>query len=62
MDINALRDIVMELVQYGMARDRTIEREPRTITITDDDALLLLEALGTFDHPLMKQLTDEREN
>jgi hypothetical protein len=30
---------------YGRARDRAIDRQLRTITITDDDALLLLDLL-----------------
>lgn len=60
-DIDTLLDIVRRFVAYGMARDRETEREPRTITITDDEALLLLSVLGTFDHPLMQQLMKEME-
>jgi hypothetical protein len=55
-DIEALLDVVMKLARYGMARDRELERIPRTITITDDEAMLLLSVLGTFDHPLMRDL------
>ena len=60
-DIETLLDIVMKLARYGMARDRETERIPRTITITDDEALLLLSVLGTFDHPLMQQLMKDLE-
>ena len=52
-DVEALLDVVMRLARYGPARDRETEREPRTITITDDEALLLLSVLGAYDHPLM---------
>lgn len=55
-DVEALLDIVMRLARYGPARDRATEREPRTITITDDEAMLLLSVLGAFNHPLMDAL------
>lgn len=37
-----LIELVSRLATYGCARDRETEREPRTITITDDEALLLI--------------------
>ena len=37
-DLEALR---LKLEQYGSARDRATDREPRTVTISDDEALLL---------------------
>ena len=51
--LNDLLDIIMRLSRYGHARDRAADREPRTITITDDEALLLLTALGAYNHPLL---------
>jgi len=50
-----LLDLVTRLGRYGRARNRDIDKEPRTISITDDEALLLLaevpwlEALGYPD-------------
>lgn len=38
-------ELVTRLARYALARDRATEREPRTITITDDEALLLLECI-----------------
>jgi hypothetical protein len=60
-DIEALLDVVMRLARYGPVRDRATEREPRTITITDDEAMLLLSVLGTFDHPLMQDMMQKYE-
>jgi hypothetical protein len=62
-EIDDLLALVMRLHRYGVARDRATEREPRTITVTDDEALLLLSVMGTFDHPLMQaaMLEIERE-
>lgn len=34
-------DVVDRLHRYGSARDRTVDREPRVVTITDDEALAL---------------------
>jgi len=41
-------DVIARLAAYGHARDRATEREPRTITITDDEALALLALLDLF--------------
>jgi hypothetical protein len=38
-------DVVSKLARYALARDRSIEREPRTVTLTDDEALELLALL-----------------
>lgn len=54
-DVNDLLAVVMKLHKYGSARDRATEREPRTITITDDEAMLLLSVLGAYDHPLLTE-------
>jgi len=40
---------VMKLNRYAYARDRTTDREPRTLTITDDEAVALLFALDVHD-------------
>lgn len=53
--MQSLLDVVMRLHRYGNARDRAIDREPRTITITDDEAVLLIVALGAVSHPLLEQ-------
>lgn len=55
-NLDDLGDVVLRLAQYGFARDRATDREVRTITITDDEALLILTALGALDHPLMRRL------
>ena len=40
-----LSDAIDKLRRYGPMRDRSVEREPRTVTITDDEAVAVLEAL-----------------
>ncbi len=50
---NDLVHVLLRLATYGFARDRDTEREPRTMTITDDEAILILDALRAMDHPLM---------
>ena len=52
-DLDSLAALLLRLARYGTARNREVEREPREITISDDDALLILNALRAFDHPLM---------
>lgn len=37
-----------KLIRYGFARDRTTEKEFRTVTLTDDEALALLMVLQEF--------------
>jgi len=37
--------LIGRLAQYASARDRVTEREPRTITITDDEAIMILDAI-----------------
>jgi hypothetical protein len=41
----ALTSALDKLTRYGYARDRSIEREPREVTLTDDEALALLAAM-----------------
>ena len=59
VSMDEFRDLMLRLNRYGSARDRTTEREPRTITITDDEAMMLLAVMGAFHHPLMDQLANE---
>lgn len=40
-----LETAVAKLYTYGRARDRAVDREVRTFTLTDDEALALLAAL-----------------
>jgi len=40
-----LTHAILKLKSYARARDRATEREPRTVTLTDDEALALLERL-----------------
>lgn len=40
--LQAFADVMARLASYGLARDRTTDREPRTITITDDEAMAIL--------------------
>ena len=56
-----LAELMLRLGRYGAARDRGSDYEVRTITITDDEALLLLSAMGAFDHPLMEYLKNQPE-
>ena len=44
---SAVIELIGRLSRYAYARDRETEREPRTITITDDEAILILDV---FDH------------
>lgn len=50
MDQTALRhlavDATRKLDRYAYARDRETEHEPRTLTLTDDEALALLWLLA----------------
>ena len=39
------REAVEKLERYGMARDRVTDREVRTFTLTDDEAISLLDVL-----------------
>lgn len=41
----SLAVVIDRLTRYGTARNRAVDREPRTITITDDEAVALLDAL-----------------
>ena len=38
--------LVERLRQYGLARNREADTEKRTIEITDDEAVMLLDILG----------------
>lgn len=40
------RFLLEHLARYGKARDRKNERLPRTLTITDDQAIILLDLIG----------------
>jgi len=42
-------DAIDKLKRYAFSRDRRIDREPRTITITDDEAVALLAMTGVFE-------------
>ena len=44
-DLTALHTVEAHLVHYGFARDRKIDREPRQITISDDEAVALIREL-----------------
>ena len=48
-------ELLLKLARYGYARDRATERALRVITITDDEAIMLLEALETMYHPLRER-------
>lgn len=41
--------VVQHLRHYGMARDRRTDRQLRTVTITDDDALVLLALIASVE-------------
>jgi hypothetical protein len=47
-----LADAVGKLSRYAFARDRATERTPRVISISDDEAVALLMALGWVSKPL----------
>lgn len=40
-----LSDAIDKMQRYGSVRDRAHEREPRYITLTDDEAVAVLKAL-----------------
>jgi hypothetical protein len=40
-----LTDAIRKLARFAYVRDRATEREPRTITLTDDEAVALLARL-----------------
>lgn len=44
-DRSELVGLVARLAVYASARNRDVDREPRLITLTDDEALLLLDEL-----------------
>ena len=39
---------ILKLNRYAFARDRDVEREPRTLTLTDDEAEAILFALDIY--------------
>lgn len=41
-----LYEAVDKLARYAFARNRAVDHEVRTIEITDDDAVVILAALG----------------
>lgn len=43
-------DLLERLDRYGTARNRATESEPRTLTITDDEALMILRAINRAVH------------
>lgn len=45
-DMDTVHEIVNRLARLGYARNREIDRETRTIEITDDEAVLLIEVLA----------------
>lgn len=45
-------ELLNRLYRYGMARNRYVDREPRLITITDDEALVILAELAHIDYPV----------
>lgn len=47
MDVQAddLHEALRKLRTYGPVRDRTTDREPREVILTDDEALALLRCL-----------------
>jgi len=40
-----LEELTERMKRYGMARDRETDKEVRTVTITDDDAVICFYAL-----------------
>lgn len=44
-----ITDLAQRLDRFGTARDRAVDREVRTVTITDDEALLMLHLLQTAE-------------
>jgi hypothetical protein len=59
-----LADAVGKLSRYAFARDRATERTPRVISISDDEAVALLMALGWVSKPLpplRRRTTDDRD-
>lgn len=38
-------DLIDRLVRFGFARNRDVDHETREVTITDDEAVLILDAL-----------------
>lgn len=47
--MTALADAIDKLRRYGPVRDRRYEHEPRTVTVTDDEAVAILGALSTLE-------------
>ena len=41
-------EAVLKLNRYALPRDREVEREPRTVTLTDDEGAALLFALDVY--------------
>lgn len=41
-----LAEAILKLSRYAYARNRAVDREPRTVTLTDDEAVAVLDALG----------------
>lgn len=42
-------DALARLRRYAFARDRTIDREPRTITLSDDEAAALVQYVTALE-------------
>jgi hypothetical protein len=42
-----LTNAIEKLSRYGPARNRNVDREPRQVMLTDDEALALLDVLRT---------------
>lgn len=38
--------VIARFLEYGTARDRAVDTEPRTIEVTDDEAIALLVVIG----------------
>jgi hypothetical protein len=54
-----LRGVIERMRQFAYVRDRHHEREPRVITITDEEAAELLAALGALLNGLAELKRDE---
>lgn len=54
--------LVERLNRYGLARNRDADPEPRTVTITDDDAVMLLDLLHELPTEEGADSSDIREN
>ena len=54
-------ETMARLRRLGPARDRTVDRETRTITITDDEAVALVAAIDTLTGDLIAGAINNKE-